>query len=302
MTGEFTAKIYRGGKLRYESPVTKNIFVDNAFVGVTDLDGFIHVGTSGTVPQTSDTALFAFLASKEGDSVTADADVLDGTDYIKSFAMEYTFALGAVVGTIAELGMALASSGAVFTRALFKDGVGDPTTLTITADDQLVINYIVKKSVSMVPIVSSVDLNGDTINFTIHPYYGGRQAAISARFPNEMIDDPKSSSNAPKFSPCELQPFSINPTTYVPTLLNNIPSTDSSTPSKDNSQQGVIEYTSASGITQANFEWRWAVLNTATTISVSHGIAMIEFTGPNYVDKLDTDIITFKWTESSAQA
>lgn len=53
----------------------------------------------------------------------------------------FTFAAGAADGALTELGASAATNGQVNTRALFKDGFGDPTVVNVAADEQLVVTY-----------------------------------------------------------------------------------------------------------------------------------------------------------------
>ncbi|HJR14236.1 MAG TPA: hypothetical protein VJ833_10100 [Rhodanobacteraceae bacterium] len=98
------------------------------------------VGTGNTAPAFTDTALTAFLA---GTVITNVASALTST--YGSNVYTYAFAQGAVVGNIAEVGTGTTGTGGnlgtMFNHALILDGGGHPTTIPVTAVDQLTVTY-----------------------------------------------------------------------------------------------------------------------------------------------------------------
>lgn len=108
---------------------------------------YIQVGSGSATPETIDTALQTYMAGIQifpelGDTNSGYNNV--SPRYYWDEATQ-TFAVGAVVGNVAELGLASAGTGGVlFSRALIKDAGGDPTTVTVLSDEQLRITYQVR--------------------------------------------------------------------------------------------------------------------------------------------------------------
>lgn len=53
----------------------------------------------------------------------------------------YQFGVGAASGAITGVGLSPSTTGQTATHALFKDAFGDPTTVNVAADEQLVVTY-----------------------------------------------------------------------------------------------------------------------------------------------------------------
>jgi hypothetical protein len=100
---------------------------------------YCQLGTGSATPTSSDTALAAYANYK---SYSSHMTRLGSTNdrYLK---MQWDYAAGAVVGTWTELAVAwsAATSDNIFCRMLFKDVLGNPTSVTTTSDDTLTIVY-----------------------------------------------------------------------------------------------------------------------------------------------------------------
>lgn len=85
------------------------------------------------------------------------------------FEMErvYDFGLGGVVGNISKLYITNNTGTEVFSSALIKDGLGNPTTISVTADDQLFVTWALRKNIDTTPItgVISIAVNGVPTDF-----------------------------------------------------------------------------------------------------------------------------------------
>lgn len=108
--------------------------------------GGISVGTGNTAPTATDVVLQAPLAFTTNQTAGPTAAGVLTAPYSASNTIQYTFAVGAVIGNIAEVGMLIQNSGTatagdrVFSRALIQVG-GSPGTITLTSSDQLIVNY-----------------------------------------------------------------------------------------------------------------------------------------------------------------
>lgn len=88
-------------------------------------------------------------------------------DYSTQHTWEYTFIQGTVSGNISEVGVGSTNSANnLFSRALILDTLGNPTTISITTLDQLIIYYRVTVKPPIVDGTGSVVLGGITYNYT----------------------------------------------------------------------------------------------------------------------------------------
>jgi hypothetical protein len=100
-----------------------------------------RIGTGTTAPANADTALVSQSASTS--NVIGSTQTNAGaSNYESKHTVSYEFALGAVVGNMAEIGVGWASSGAtLFSRARIVDGGGSPTTITVLITEILQATY-----------------------------------------------------------------------------------------------------------------------------------------------------------------
>jgi hypothetical protein len=109
------------------------------------LNGGVAVGTGNTAPAAGQTTLVAPLAVTSNGSLATVA-TQNAAPFANIWTSTYTFAVGAVVGNIAEVGMVLgtnltlAANGPLFSRALIMVG-GSPGTITLLSTDQLLVTY-----------------------------------------------------------------------------------------------------------------------------------------------------------------
>lgn len=131
-----------------------------------DPTAWLSVGTGTTTPANSDTGLVTYLASINGRTTVSQVN-LGSTTYAGQLTLSWTFAQGAVVGNLAEVGVGRSSGGTnLFSRARIVDGAGVPTTLTVVALDQLTVYYRITNTPVKTDLVSSVVISGVTYNYT----------------------------------------------------------------------------------------------------------------------------------------
>jgi len=111
------------------------LFDGNIFGGMRAI-----VGTGTTEITRTDTSLGNKTATGNniGAAVFPEVDNEDGTA-THTYTRTSSFALGGVVGTISEVG--LEASTTFIAGQLIKDEFGNPTTLTLLSDEQLVVSY-----------------------------------------------------------------------------------------------------------------------------------------------------------------
>jgi len=146
-------KITRAGE-------SKNLILDQGLDLVADnglataVFAYCAVGTGSTAPATSDTSLVSELARTNN---TFDSDTYTKTaNGVYDISRYFEFAYGSANGNLTEFGMSPDSAGGsnLFSRALFVDGGGSPTTITKTSDEKLRVTYTL--TVTLTPVVSTV--------------------------------------------------------------------------------------------------------------------------------------------------
>ncbi len=172
-----------------------NLVLDNVFnykyVPASSASWYIELGTGSTPPTVADLSLETLLISKFANNPVSGA-AGSGTDFISpiystSEGWELVFDLGEVIGNISEIG--ISANNNLFTRALITDGSGDPTTITLGANDILTVNYRLgyEMDTSHPPGSVSVDFDGVTINLTAKWVDLGKGAACDNGMNNEVF-------------------------------------------------------------------------------------------------------------------
>jgi hypothetical protein len=137
---------------------------------------YVVVGTGNTAPSGSQTELVTPLAYQAFTAYQSFS--YNGTTtgpYNFTTVAQFKFAVGAVVGNIAEVGLGFTASitTTLFSRALIQVG-GSPGTITLISSDQLIVLYSYEVQVaSDVSGTISIDLNGTptNYNYTMRPMY-----------------------------------------------------------------------------------------------------------------------------------
>lgn len=135
--------------------------------------GRCHVGTGNTPPNVADTTLAAWKAansSKIGDGYYTGSPNGGQANppYYGWKRGTYRFAAGSATGNLSEVG--LSSSGInekMLTRALIKDVNGNPTTITVLADEMLDVTYEIRMYPPLTDVVKQVVISGNLYTFTI---------------------------------------------------------------------------------------------------------------------------------------
>lgn len=156
--GRFALTVLRAdGSVKEEVPFFDNMILDSFLeavrVGINpayfaNQSKTVRVGTGTTAPATGQTTLAALVASIAGGQAGAGAYtesgiVVDGNTWTASVTMTFTFGLGSIVANISEVGFGLPNiaGNEVHSRALVTDINGNPTAITVTAQDQLIVKY-----------------------------------------------------------------------------------------------------------------------------------------------------------------
>lgn len=101
----------------------------------------VQVGSGTATPQATDTGLQTFVAGTSTNQSFA-FSAQSTPPYFATFTRTRRFAVGAAAGNLSEVGVGWATTGStLFSRALILDGSGNPTTITVLADEVLDVTY-----------------------------------------------------------------------------------------------------------------------------------------------------------------
>lgn len=172
VAGQYRMEIRRGGELIKDTDWFDNIITDIGLDRLATTSGalsYCRVGTGTSTPVAANQTLDAVVAVSPGGAWQS--SVNEGSPlYRHTSTVSYTFTQGAVVGNISEVGVGWATTGnALFSRALIVDGNGNPTTITLTAIDQLTVYYRLMWTPALNDGAGSLTLGGTVYNYTIRP-------------------------------------------------------------------------------------------------------------------------------------
>lgn len=134
----------REGRVKRETGAFQNLITNAGLTRLAttsaSLCNWCRVGTGSTAPAFTDTALENQIASHSTSNAGRGANVAEGYCFAN---YTWTFPVGAVVGNISEIGTGWASdsNNTLFSRALILDALGNPTTITLLADEQLRVSW-----------------------------------------------------------------------------------------------------------------------------------------------------------------
>ena len=167
LSGQYRLTIHRNGLIRYRSPWFDNIVTDGGLNQI-GLGGFLthcYVGSSNTTPQATDSALFGQIGSATTTIISQSAGVSSASPWYGTRAITFRFAVNTVVGNLSEVGVGWAS--ALFSRSLIVDGNGDPTTVTVLADETVDVTYLLKNYSLATDTSFTADVDGTTRNCVV---------------------------------------------------------------------------------------------------------------------------------------
>lgn len=162
----------------YEGDWFKNLITDfglNQIGSGAVIGSWVRIGTGTTTPANTDVQLVSQSAATNiqvgGSTVINNSGA---PDYQTNWSVTFEFALGAVVGNMAELGLGTASTGAnLFSRARIVDSGGSPTTITVLASEILQVTYRISSYPALTDSSGTVDISGVTYNYTSRAYNVG---------------------------------------------------------------------------------------------------------------------------------
>jgi len=204
-------------------------------IGTNTSDAYLNVcrlGSGSVTPAFTDTVLGNQIASADRISSTYGGS---DTAPVHSWGRyKYSFAPGSATGNISEIGISNSGTATLplFSRALIKDALGNPITLTILADDYLDVFYTVRLYTSPDVTSFSVVDGANTITGTIQALETGTGIVhISYRFyRNCSYQQLLGSANGPIINNVpSAKPAYINGSYSLTSVFKNLPSAFSST-------------------------------------------------------------------------
>ena len=144
LAGQYQITVHRNGLIRHQTPWFDNIVTDGGLnqIGLGSFLTHCYVGSGNAEPLASNSALAAQVGSPTTTIISQSAGVSSSAPWYGTRAITFRFAVNTVVGNLSEVGVGWAS--ALFSRSLIVDGNGDPTTVTVLADETVDVTYLLK--------------------------------------------------------------------------------------------------------------------------------------------------------------
>lgn len=139
---QYILQTRKSGVVTKETAPCFNIVTDyglNAFANGSGAFSYCHAGSGNAAPAFTDVALQSRLASAYNTSPLE--PTVDTVDRWLLLEKTFTFPAGAATGNISEVGVGRSETANLVSRALVVDGSGDPSTITVLADEDLVVTY-----------------------------------------------------------------------------------------------------------------------------------------------------------------
>lgn len=156
------------GSSRVVADWFSNLVLDSGLerLGTGGAIGRCVVGSDSTPPAVDQSALFALVAS-----TTTLQSFLRGTAPDNSYVFyrkTFRFGMGVAAGNLSEVGVGWADTS-LFSRALIRDDLGDPTTITILSDEVLDVIYEARMYPNLADQSFVLNIAGVDYTFTLRP-------------------------------------------------------------------------------------------------------------------------------------
>lgn len=160
-------------KVKRKTEKFKNLITDFGLnrLGTAGVMQGAAVGTGNAAPLNSDTALQNFLA-RTTTVLTSSVVVASAAPYYTAWVRTYRFAEGAAAGNLTEVGVLAVTSSPfqLWSRALIVDGSGNPTSITVLANEVLDVVYECRVYAASGDVTGGpVTLLGEQYNWTLRP-------------------------------------------------------------------------------------------------------------------------------------
>lgn len=165
VSGRFILEAVKPDGSRRQLADFENLITDGGLnrLGTDYIVSHAQVGSGSTAPSNSDTSLASRVAGTSTASpVAATYGCQASAPYFGWARKIFRFAAGQATGNLSEVGVGWSSAGDLFSRALIKDGSGNPTTITILADEVLDVTYELRLYPPLVDQAFDIVLGGVT--------------------------------------------------------------------------------------------------------------------------------------------
>lgn len=147
VSGEYCLQVRKKtGEVVKDTGFFKNLITNQGLDNICGSNSalrYMSVGTGTTAPAVTDTQLVNLRAVADiGNTGNTSITSLDTTNNYLITTLTASFLNGSASGNISEVGVGAVSNGTLLTsRALVRDANGDPTTITVLSDEDLVVIY-----------------------------------------------------------------------------------------------------------------------------------------------------------------
>lgn len=175
IAGYYRVQIFtRDHNCRFDSGWCHNLITDqglDALAQQSDVMTHYTVGTSSNVPLVTDTWVYQFVAttSTTVSNIKGVAGTGTGGDPYYGYRRQTKrFDFGTATGNLSELVVGWsATTGTAFMRELIRDGVGNPTTITVLSDEYLEVTYELRYYVPNGDFTGVCTIDSDAYNYTM---------------------------------------------------------------------------------------------------------------------------------------
>ena len=167
------------------------------------------VGNGTSQPEESQSSLDSLVAFQTTTGIGDSSSIFDEENdvYGGVNTREYTFSEGDAEGNLSEIGVGWSSS-ALFSRELIRDENGDPTTITVLADEELVVTYQLFYLVDIDPVPwGPKEIAGETRSGFIQPGQLGGSHWSNAGVNRIQVSSSNTSFTASENEPGDPQDF-----------------------------------------------------------------------------------------------
>lgn len=153
----------------------ENLILDNGLNNIQSSVGMLSscfVGSGTTAPAAGQTQLANLVATN---STVGPNSGLTGNNLAGGFGWErrvYRFNQGVAAGNLSEVGVGFSSTN-LFSRARILDGLGNPTTITVLADEFLDVTYELRVYWPTADVTGNVSINGVSTAFVMRTANAG---------------------------------------------------------------------------------------------------------------------------------
>lgn len=156
---------------------------------ISDLIDSLAVGTGSSEPSYTDTTLNAEVARTNSNGGFGDSDAMVGSgDLVEYWRRIRTrvFTEAQANANLTELGFF--SGGTMWNRQLFRDELGNPTTITKTNEDQLRVTYEYRVYPPWDDVVQEIEVNGVPVEVVNRPQRVASNTAWGSQGTNAALN------------------------------------------------------------------------------------------------------------------